>query len=370
MNKQKPLIWINNLVLFGTLAVTVTVVPWYLYSHSVGWGVWLAALLLWAWSGLSITAGYHRLWAHRAWQAHPALQWLLAIGGAMAMQNTILHWCSDHRTHHKHVDNNDRDPYSAGNGFWYSHIGWLLRDHGISDADTKNVRDLHKNPIVQFQHRHYLLLAGATNLGLPLALGWLAGDLWGGLLIAGFLRVVLVHHGTFFINSLAHIWGSQPYSDAHSSRDNGLLALLTFGEGYHNFHHSFEYDYRNGVRWWQFDPTKWLIQLAYQLRLASGLRRTPQERIEKARLTMQLRRSQLQFDGQQHAAELLARLEQEYEQLAVRLQAYYQQKQRLLQANKRRLDRSAKQQLRELKQALELQRQQWLQLRQQLHAMA
>ncbi|QIZ78423.1 acyl-CoA desaturase [Ferrimonas lipolytica] len=370
MNKDKPILWLNNIVLFGTFIITITAVPWYGITHGYSGSLWLAAFLFWAWSGLSITAGYHRLWSHRAWQAHPALQWVFAIGGAMAMQNTIIHWCSDHRIHHKHVDNDHQDPYSAGKGFWYSHMGWLMRDHGISQTEPNNVRDLQKNPIVMFQHRHYNAIAVFTNLGMPALLGLALGDVIGAVLLVGFLRVVTVHHGTFFINSLAHIWGRQPYSDAHSSKDNGILALFTFGEGYHNFHHTFEYDYRNGIKWWQFDPTKWLIQLSSLTGLANGLRKAPQDRIETAKLKMQLRASQLRCASSKQAAEMLATLEQEYEQLMLRVQGYYSEQQRLLKLHKYKLDKKARKQLDELRQTVREHQSQWQQLRQQVHAMA
>jgi stearoyl-CoA desaturase (delta-9 desaturase) len=104
------------------------------------------------------------------------------------------------------------------------------------------------------------------------------------MLLAGVLRMVMTHHTTFFINSLAHIWGSQPFTDRNSARDNGILAFFTFGEGYHNFHHLFENDYRNGIQWWQFDLTKWLIRTAAWCGLAKDLRSCPEERIEQARL--------------------------------------------------------------------------------------
>ncbi len=358
------------MVLSSTLLLACTVVPWYGLHHGYSWSLWLTAALLWSWSGLSITAGYHRLWAHRSWQAHPALQWFFAIGGAIAMQNTILHWCSDHRQHHRHVDDNQADPYSAQRGFWFSHIGWLLRDYGLSLNPINNVRDLQKNPIVRWQHQHYLALTVGLNLALPAGLGWLQGDLIGGLFIIGVLRLVLVHHGTFLINSLAHIWGRQPYSDAHSSRDNDLLALLTFGEGYHNFHHAFEYDYRNGIAWWHFDPTKWFITLAHKLKLATQLRQAPTIRIEAARLQMQLKRSQQRLAKSVRASELLAHLESEYILLIERLQHYYDGRQQLLKQNRQQLDRHAKQQLQELRRSWQLQQRLWLQCRQQLHALA
>ena len=113
--------------------------------------------------------------------------------------------------------------------------------------------------MLAFQHRFYLPLALATNFGIPLLAGWAIGDVWGTFILAGVLRLVVSHHVTFFINSLAHMWGSRPYTEENTARDNPVLAFFTYGEGYHNYHHIFAHDYRNGVRWWQWDPTKWLI---------------------------------------------------------------------------------------------------------------
>ncbi|MCP4060416.1 MAG: acyl-CoA desaturase, partial [Pseudoalteromonas sp.] len=185
---------------------------------------------------------------------------------------------------HGQVDDPVKDPYAATNGFWYSHIGWMLRDYqGDSYNDYSNCRDLQRNKIVMWQHKHYLKLVIAMNVGLPLVLGLLVGDVWGMLLLAGLLRLVLSQHFTFFINSLAHIWGSRPYTEKNTARDNGFLALFTYGEGYHNFHHIFASDYRNGIKWFHYDPTKWMIRSLAALGLASKLKRTPVERIEKAK---------------------------------------------------------------------------------------
>jgi stearoyl-CoA desaturase (delta-9 desaturase) len=210
--------------------------------------------------------------------------------GAMALQNSILIWGSQHRTHHRFVDDVDKDPYSAKRGFWFSHMGWILRNYPSGVNDFTNAKDLERDPIVMFQHRFYLPLALAMNIGLPLALGWAVGDLWGVFLLAGVLRLVVNHHFTFFINSLAHMWGSQPYTDENTARDNGALALFTYGEGYHNFHHIFQNDYRNGVKWYQFDPTKWVIAMLAGLKLATGLKRVPDLWIQRAQLAMQFKR--------------------------------------------------------------------------------
>jgi len=212
---------------------------------------------------------------------------LYLVFGTMALQNSVFAWCAGHRAHHLHVDDVDRDPYSARRGFWFSHIGWMLREYPSGRPDFSNIPDLKRDPMLAFQHRYYVPLALATNIGLPLILGILFHDVWGMLILAGVLRLVWSHHVTFFINSLAHMWGSRPYTEDNSARDNPVLAVITYGEGYHNFHHIFAHDYRNGVRWWQWDPTKWLIAGLQLFGLTRRLKRTPVFQIQRALLAMQ-----------------------------------------------------------------------------------
>ncbi|WP_341502788.1 fatty acid desaturase [Gallaecimonas sp. GXIMD4217] len=366
--KKPAILWVNTLFFLVTFLVAAIGVPYWALSHGFSTGLLVAFALVFGYAGMSITAGYHRLWSHKTYQAHPALRWLFALGGALAIQNSILHWSSDHRVHHRHVDNNDIDPYSAGRGFWYSHIGWMLREYQAERYDDySNVRDLQKDPIVVFQHRHYLLLALVMNLVLPLAIGLALGDVIGAVLLVGFMRIVLTHHTTFFINSLAHIWGKRTYTDKHSAKDNGILAFLTFGEGYHNFHHTFENDYRNGIRWYQFDPTKWLIRGAHALGLTSQLRRTPEELILKAKLTRQLEESQAKAP----AGACLKELQHRYEELVAAAQSYYQLRKRWLQMKQAKLKKDVealalREQLDELKASLRQQLSHWQQLRLQL----
>ena len=290
VTEREPLIWSRVLMFVLTFAAAVVVVPWYGFTVGYSAAAWVWFVVLLYANGLAITTGYHRLWAHKTYDAHWSVRLVLMIFGTMALQNSILVWASNHRTHHTHVDDNEADPYSAGRGLWFSHIGWMLRSYKSSDTDLRNVRDLQKDPIVAFQHRYYLPLALALNIGLPLLLGWLHGEVWGMFLLAGVLRLVVSHHLTFLINSLAHAIGPQPYSDEHSARDNGWLAFLTYGEGYHNFHHQFAHDYRNGVRWWHWDPSKRIICSLSWVGLTRRLRRTPAVVIQRARLTMQFRR--------------------------------------------------------------------------------
>lgn len=248
---------------------------------------WLTAGLLWLFSGLSITAGYHRLWSHRSYRAAWPLKLFFVVFGTFSLQNSVLVWCARHRVHHRFVDDVERDPHSIRAGFWHAHLGWMLRNWPSSAVDFEQVWDLEQDPLLDWQHRHYWLLTWALNLGVPVLLGLLVGDVVGMVLVAGAVRLVFSQHCTFFINSLAHSWGRGHYSDSNSSRDNGWLALLTWGEGYHNFHHAFQADYRNGARWWHFDPGKWLIASCSMLGLASRLKRTPEFKIRRARVRMQ-----------------------------------------------------------------------------------
>jgi stearoyl-CoA desaturase (delta-9 desaturase) len=311
-----PRNWITTLMFGVTFGVAVTAVPWYGLMHGYHAGAWVSFTLLLGANGMAITCGYHRLFAHATYKAHPALKVGYLLFGAMALQNSALVWGATHRVHHRYIDDPERDPYCARRGFWFSHIGWMLRSYSSGDPDFSASRDLERDPLVRYQHRYYLPLALAMNVGLPLVLGWANGDIVGMLLLAGVLRLVISHHVTFFINSLAHIWGSQPYTDDNTARDNAVVALLTYGEGYHNFHHMFAHDYRNGVRWWQWDPSKWFITIMRCLGLATNLKRIPAFKIQRALLDMQFRRAERQLAAQPSRAQveqLRRRVAEEYE---------------------------------------------------------
>jgi stearoyl-CoA desaturase (delta-9 desaturase) len=336
--KKPPIIWLNLSVFVITFIIAIIGVPYWALHHGFSNTIIIATIISFIYCGMSITAGYHRLWSHKTYQAHWSLRLLFALGGAYALQNSILHWSSDHRVHHKHVDNNDIDPYSAKKGFWYSHIGWMCREYQAHRYnDYANVRDLQKDGIVMWQHKYYLPLALIMNIAIPFAVGIFSGDIIGGIIMVGFMRLVLNHHTTFFINSLAHIWGKQTYTDKNSARDNGILALLTFGEGYHNFHHIFENDYRNGIRWWHFDPTKWLIKLASYVRLTTKLRKVPEDKIEKAKLAMMFKLSQQKLTLHPEKEQMLAKLQQEYDLLIVKMNDYYTSRKQLINAKREQL---------------------------------
>lgn len=315
-SNNAPRNWVTTTIFSLTFVSAILLVPLYGWFHpydAVEWGVFCLFLVL---CGLSITAGYHRLWSHRSYEAPVWLRAFWAFWGACAIQNSILIWGSGHRRHHRFVDDDEKDPYSIGKGFWFAHIGWMLRNYPSGRVDLSNAADLLRDPVVKFQHRHYAALVLISNILLPVMLGWLNGDILGMLLLAGVLRLVISHHVTFFINSLCHLWGRRPYTDTNSARDNGLLALVTYGEGYHNFHHYFQSDYRNGVRWWQFDPTKWLIYGLSRIGVASNLKRTPEFKIQEAILSQQFKkaRATLEEGAGPDKETWQSLLEQEYQQ--------------------------------------------------------
>jgi stearoyl-CoA desaturase (delta-9 desaturase) len=363
--KKPAIIWPNVIVFIVTFLIAILAVPYRAFTYGFDSTEIIFALICFIYCGMSITTGYHRLWSHKTFEAHWSLRLILAIGGAFALQNSILHWSSDHRIHHKHVDKNDVDPYSAKMGFWYSHIGWMCREyHAHSYHDYKNVRDLQKDPIVMWQHKHYLLLAVAMNFSVPIIFGLLHGNMLNSLLLIGVFRLVINHHTTFFINSLAHIWGKQTYTDKNTARDNGFLAFLTFGEGYHNFHHIFENDYRNGIRWWQFDPTKWLIKTCQWIGLTKKLRTSPEDKVEKMRIEMTLKRSKEKLSARPNAEQALVSLQQEYDLLISKINDFYQVRKKLLAAKRELVLAEVEKsdlmiQYKELNRHLEVQRHRW-----------
>jgi len=255
--------------------------------------LWLAAALA-IFTGLGITCGYHRLFAHRTYTARWPVRSLLLLAGCAGIEESAWSWCRDHRRHHRYVDR-EGDPYNINRGFWYAHFMWMFRKDAWRANDAGG-SDLWKDPLLRFQHRFYAPLAALAGLGLPMAIASLWGDPWGGLLVAGLARIVVNHHLTFAINSVCHTVGNQPYSDRHSARDNWVTALFTYGEGYHNFHHEFPGDYRNGLKAYHWDPSKWVIHLLWKARLATKPRTVDaraiafrKNKMQEKRLAQQIR---------------------------------------------------------------------------------
>lgn len=273
--------WPVALFLVLTPLAALILTPLYLMDVGFQWGLWLFALVFAAATNLSVTAGYHRLFSHKSYDAHPVAKALFLLIGASGFQGSALKWSSDHRRHHAHIDG-EKDPYNINEGFWYAHIGWLF----FKDSVDQEIQapDLKKDRLVMLQHNYYVPLAIVTGFLFPMLVGWAMGSIWGGLIIGGVLRIVITQHSTFFVNSLCHTLGKQTYSKDISARDSIFVAFLTHGEGYHNFHHKFQIDYRNGIKWYHWDPTKWTIRTLKFMGLATKLRQISNIEILKARL--------------------------------------------------------------------------------------
>ncbi|KAK7470018.1 stearoyl-CoA 9-desaturase [Stygiomarasmius scandens] len=278
-----------NWISFSVITLTPLLGILGAYHVKLRWETALWSVIYYFCTGLGITAGYHRLWSHRSYNASVPLRVILALFGAGAVQGSIKWWSRGHRAHHRYTDT-PLDPYNAHEGFWWAHVGWMLVKPRIRPG-VADVSDLRKDKVVRWQHRNYLVLLPTMAFIVPMVVAWVGwGDALGGLVYAGVLRLVFVHHSTFCVNSLAHWLGETPFDDKHTPRDHMITAFVTVGEGYHNFHHQFPMDYRNAIKWYQYDPTKWFIWVASLFGLASHLKVFPSNEINKGVLTMQLKR--------------------------------------------------------------------------------
>lgn len=298
MRRARKVDWTPTLFLTLSPLATGLLMWMYLQTEAFNSWFWLLFAFFYVTSLVSITAGYHRLFSHKSYEAHWSLRLFYALFGAAAFQQSILKWAGDHRIHHRFVDT-DKDPYNINEGFWYAHMLWMFVDDGRRNEPSykRYSLDLQRDKIVMWQDKYYVPLAIFMGFGLPTLIGFFMGSALGGLLFGGFLRLVIGHHVTFFINSLCHMWGKQTYTDQNTAKDSFALAIFTFGEGYHNFHHFFHNDYRNGVKWYNWDPTKWAINGAKWLGLAYKLHRISKVEIEKARMAMVEKRLQLKSEG-------------------------------------------------------------------------
>jgi stearoyl-CoA desaturase (delta-9 desaturase) len=275
----------------------LTVVP-ILLLFVAGWQVWNEALhwrdiaifaVLYVATGLGITVGFHRLFTHRSFKAGPRTRAVWAVLGSAAIEGPIISWVADHRKHHACSDK-EGDPHSphvghgegwraALRGFYHAHVGWLF-DHTERGSKERFASDLIRDPVVSFVNRTFFAWAIAGLL-LPFFLGWV----WGGtidaaltaLLWGGVVRMMFLHHVTYSVNSLCHIFGAQPYETKDESRNFMPVALLAFGEGWHNNHHAFPTSARHGLRSWQFDPSAVTISAMERTGLAWDVVRIPPE---------------------------------------------------------------------------------------------
>jgi len=273
----------NCVTLFSILSlniITLFYFPIYIYKNGIVWQEPLLLVIGWIVSGMGITVGYHRYFSHKTFRTSSFIEWILMIFGTMGLQNKIINWCSDHRTHHKKLDTDD-DPYSIKEGFFHAHIGWIVKR---GEEKIIGVSDLKKKSAVKFQTKYYWSMAMILCFFIPFFIGLTFNRPIGGLLWGGIVRVVFVHHFTFFINSFCHFIGKRNYQFNTTARDSWVMAFFTFGEGYHNFHHKFQWDYRNGINWYSFDPSKWIIKFLSYFKLAYNLRKVDKPIIIRAQI--------------------------------------------------------------------------------------
>jgi stearoyl-CoA desaturase (delta-9 desaturase) len=289
---------VANETLDRFLTGTVTVVPilalglvaWQVWSELLGWSDLLVFAIMYVSTGLGITVGFHRLFTHRSFKTGKAVRAILAVLGSAAIEGPIISWVADHRKHHTYSDK-PGDPHSphvdhghgikgALRGLWHAHVGWLFI-HTQRGLKTRYAPDLLADPIVSFVNRTFLLWVFA-GLAAPFFLGWLIGGslftALTGLLWGGAVRMLVLHHATYSINSLCHFFGRQDYKTDDQSRNLRWLSIFTFGEAYHNNHHAFPTSARHGLSRWSFDPSAWVIWAMEKTGLAWDVVRIPPER--------------------------------------------------------------------------------------------
>ena len=273
-----------------TMALWVILIPTLGAIIAIFWS-WLYGIKLvdieiclgmYALTTLGITAGYHRLFTHHSFQTNKIIKILLIVMGSMAVQGPILFWVATHRCHHL-ISDRPEDPHSPIStekgfvgqlkGFWHAHIGWMLNHD--SENWTQYVPDLLRDKLI-FQLNQLYFYWVFLGLLIPTILGGLLLNSWqgfvSGLLWGGLVRIFLVHHITWSINSICHLFGSHPYNTADQSTNNLICGLLAFGEGWHNNHHAFPNLARHGLEWWQIDITYYLIYLLQKIRLVHNVK--------------------------------------------------------------------------------------------------
>ncbi|KAL3050391.1 hypothetical protein OYC64_012427 [Pagothenia borchgrevinki] len=240
----RMLVW-RNIILMTLLHLGALYGLVLLPSASVSTVAWTAVCYLI--SALGVTAGAHRLWSHRSYKASFPLRVFLALGNSMAFQNDIYEWARDHRVHHKYSET-DADPHNATRGFFFSHVGWLMvRKHPdvVEKGKKLELSDLKADKVVMFQRRHYKLSVVMLCFVVPMMVPWY---FWGESLVLayfvpGLLRYAVMLNATWLVNSAAHLYGNRPYDKSINPRENPFVAFSAIGEGFHNYHHTFPFDY-------------------------------------------------------------------------------------------------------------------------------
>ncbi|KAG9455785.1 hypothetical protein H6P81_000293 [Aristolochia fimbriata] len=287
--KRRPQIYKGrewNLLDMATASVVVVMHVLALFApFTFNWpALWISVSLYIVTGLFGITLSFHRNLSHRSFKLPKWLEYLFAYCGVQALQGNPMDWVSTHRYHHQYCDS-EKDPHSPVEGFWFSHMSWLFDTDSLVQrcGESSNVGDLERQPFYRFLKQTYMFHPIALAL-LLYAAGGFPFLVWG----MG-VRVVWVYHITWLVNSACHVWGTQSWNTGDLSRNNWWVALLAFGEGWHNNHHAFEYSARHGLQWWELDATWYVIRLLQALGLATDVK-TPSE-AQKQRMVASVKRT-------------------------------------------------------------------------------
>lgn len=266
----------TNVVFFGTIHALALLAPWFFSWSALG----VMIFLHWLLGSIGICLGYHRMLTHRSLLVPKWLEYAIATLGALAIQGGPIFWVSGHRLHHAYTEDEDKDPYSARRGFWWSHMLWILyprKEFFDQEVYQKYAPDLARDPFYQWMNRYFLLL----QIPLGLLLYGLGG--WSFVIYGMFLRSVLLWHTTWLINSATHMIGYRTFGTEDGSRNLWWAAILTYGEGWHNNHHAHPNVAKAGWRWWEIDVTWWAIQTLKTLGIAKKVVMPPLVNLDKVR---------------------------------------------------------------------------------------
>ena len=265
---------------FGLVAAIISFWGW-----GFRWSDLVLLLAMYVTTVLGVTVGFHRLFTHRAFETTRAVQFVFAVLGSMAVQGPLLQWVALHRRHHQHADHAD-DPHSPHHqgsgvwgvvkGLWHAHLGWMFEP---KPPDLQRyVKDLRQSKLLRVASALFPLWV-AVGLLIPAGIGWLLvgtpSGAWTGFVWGGLVRILFVHHVTWSVNSVCHVWGRQPFQSDDESRNNAVFGVFGLGEGWHNTHHAFPTSARHGLRPWQIDVSYWVIRgleitgLAWNVKLPS-----------------------------------------------------------------------------------------------------
>jgi sn-2 palmitoyl-lipid 9-desaturase len=258
--QAEPLNW-TYIIFFGAFHGLALLAPWFFTWQAL----FTAIFLHWLCGSIGICLGYHRLLSHRSFQVPKWLEYAIAICGALALQGGPIFWVGGHRLHHAHTEDIDNDPYSAKRGFWWSHMLWLIYprpEFFNRETYQKSAPDLARQPFYQWLDRHFLWLQ------VPLALLLYALGGWSCVIYGIFVKSVFLWHSTWLVNSATHTWGYRTFDTNDNSRNLWWVSVVTYGEGWHNNHHTYPNVAKAGYKWWEIDPTWWSIKGLQKLGLA------------------------------------------------------------------------------------------------------